>query len=90
LLNEGRTIGIAQGTRGRLINLSFIPHGEQVEVNDLVVTSGLEDGVPSGLLIGIVNTVETDPNLPFQEAVVEPLIDIGRYRIVSVLIENTL
>lgn len=90
LLNEGRTIGIAQGSRGRLITLSFIPHGETINVNDLVVTSGLEDGVPSGLLIGIVNTVKDDPNLPFQDAVVEPLVDIGRYRIVSVLTKEAL
>ena len=88
LLNKSRTIGIAQGQSGRLIQLSFIPHEEEVKVNDLVVSSGLEEQVPSGLIIGIVNTVSTDSTLPFQKAIVEPLVNINHYSIVSVLIEE--
>ena len=85
LLNITRTIGIAEGMSGNLISLKFIPQDEIIEVNDLVVTSGLEDGVPGGLVIGVVNTVKIDSKTPFQEAVVEPLVDIRRYSHVSIV-----
>lgn len=86
LLNKTRTIGIAQGASGNLIELKFIPADETIHPNDLVVTSGLEDHVPSGLLVGIVNTVKPEPEAPFQHAIVEPLSDVRRYSHVVVLI----
>jgi rod shape-determining protein MreC len=86
LLNGTRTIGVAQGMSGALLSLEFIPQDERVSVNDIVVTSGLETSVPSGLLIGIVNSVETNPNAPFQQAVIEPLADVRRMSVVTVIL----
>ncbi|MBU0646154.1 rod shape-determining protein MreC [Patescibacteria group bacterium] len=88
LLNTNRTIGIAQGTIGDLLNLNFIPHDENIAINDLVVTSGLEEFVPSGLLVGIITAVASDPNQPFQTAIIEPLISISDYSLVSVIINQ--
>ncbi len=76
LFNATRTIGVAVGSTGNLIALRFIPIDEKIAVNDLVVTSGLEDHMPAGLLVGTVNAVKPDPEAPFQNAIVEPLIDI--------------
>jgi len=86
LLNTARTIGIAQGASGNLVALKFIPTDVDIRVNDLVVTSGLENYVPSGLLVGVVNTVELEKETPFQHAIVEPLIDIQRFDHVIILI----
>jgi len=85
LLNESRTIGVANGTVNGLLRIDFIPHDEIVIENDLVVTSGLESGIPSGLLIGIVNAVTTQTGSPFQQAVVEPLADVRRLSSVLLL-----
>lgn len=85
LLNQTRTLGLAQGMASNLIGLHYIPNDEVVRVNDLVVTSGLEEHMPSGLIIGIVNDVQGEPTDPFQEAVVQSLVDIRRYSIVTVL-----
>ncbi|MCX6714858.1 MAG: rod shape-determining protein MreC [Candidatus Uhrbacteria bacterium] len=86
LLNKTRTIGIAQGTAGNLIELKFIPADEEIHPNDLVITSGLEDHVPSGLIVGVVNTVKPEPEAPFQRAIVEPLSDVRRYNHVVILV----
>lgn len=86
LLNGTRTIGVVRGMSGALLKLEFIPQDERVSVNDIVVTSGLEAAVPSGLLVGIVNSVETNPNAPFQEAVIEPLADVRRMSVVTILL----
>jgi len=88
LLNEGRTIGVASGTMSDLLKISFIPIDEQIQQNDLVVTSGLESPIPSGLLVGIVNTIKQETGSPFQEAIIEPLVDIRRIDSVLVLINT--
>lgn len=88
LLNFTRTIGIAKGEIGDLLRLDFIPHDENLAVGDLVVTSGLEENVPSGLLVGIITAVESDPAEPFQNAIIEPLTKISDYSTVSVIIQN--
>lgn len=90
LLNDRRTIGVANGTVGGLLEIRFIPADETIEVNDLVVTSGLEQTVPSGLLIGLVNAVELDQNTLFLTAMVEPLQDIRRLSHVLVLTKDSL
>ncbi|MBI5793639.1 rod shape-determining protein MreC [Candidatus Uhrbacteria bacterium] len=90
LLNDRRTIGVAYGTVGGLVEIRFIPSDETIEVNDLVVTSGLEETVPSGLLIGLVNAVSQDPTTLFLTAVVEPLKEIRRLSTVLVLTKEPL
>ncbi len=86
ILNNDRTLGITEGSGGTLLNFRFIPQNVEINQNDLIVTSGLEENVPSGLLIGIINNVETHPTDPFQEAVIEPTVDYRRYSHVSVII----
>lgn len=90
LLNGTRTIGIAEGMSGALLSLRYIPQDERIEINDIVVTSGLESNVPSGLVVGIVNAVTTDATAPFQSAVLEPLGDARRLGVVSVLLPDAL
>ena len=85
IFNGSRTIGVATGSIGDLLEISFIPIDEVLEPNMLIVTSGLETTVPSGLLIGLINTVQEDPSSPFQTAIVEPLADVRRVNHVLVL-----
>lgn len=86
LLNSARTIGIAEGLDASLLSVGYIPKDQRVQVNDLLVTSGLEDAVPPGLLVGIVNAVQQDDADPFQRAVVEPLLDVRRLETVTIIL----
>ena len=85
LFNETRTIGIAEGSTGNLIELKFVPSDEVIRVNDLVVTSGLEEHIPPGLVVGIINTVKPDPEAPFQNAILQPLVDVRTFSHVIIL-----
>ena len=87
LLNLTRTIGLAEGDGSPLLDMRFIPHDQSVEVNDLIVTSGLEDHVPAGLVVGVVNAVTDQSEAPFQGAVIEPTADLKRETSVSILID---
>ena len=86
IFNTDQTVGVTRGLSGSLMRLQFVPHNESLHVNDLLVTSGLESGVPSGLLIGTVNSVKSDKAEPFQEAVIEPLVDMRHRDSVTVII----
>jgi len=86
VLNKDRTVGITRGLSGSLIRLQFVPHNEKLNINDLLVTSGLESDVPSGLLIGTINSVKSDKAEPFQEAVVEPFADMRHRGSMTVII----
>lgn len=87
ILNESSTIGIAKGMSGNLIHLKFIPNEQKIDINNLVVTSGLEENIPSGLIVGVVNSVTIDETAPFQEAIVEPLISLNKYSTVIALLQ---
>lgn len=88
LLNESRTIGVASGIIGDLIQIDYIPVDEHIQANDLVVTSGLEAHIPSGLLVGLVNTVRQEADSPFKQAIVEPLSESRRIASVLVIISS--
>ncbi len=90
LLNENRTIGLIEGQGTSLLNMLYIPQDEDMEVNNLVVTSGLEEGIPGGLLVGIVNAIQSEPQNPFKQAIVEPLTDSRRHTLVFVVIDESL
>ena len=89
LFNSSRTLGISEGSGSTLLSLRFIPQNENIQVNNLIVTSGLEEQIPSGLIVGVVTGVERDPAAPFQEAVVEPLVDIKHFSNVSIIVIDT-
>lgn len=79
------TIGIAEGSDGTIIHIAYIPQDVTVDINDIVVSSGLDASIPAGLVIGIVTQVVADEHDPFKTATVEPLIDLRQLMMVSVL-----
>ncbi|MBI2551424.1 rod shape-determining protein MreC [Candidatus Uhrbacteria bacterium] len=74
-LSRQRTVGLARGDGNGLIRLTFIPKDEPLAVGDLLVTSGLDPDIKSGLIVGIVNRVIDVPGSLFKEAILEPLSD---------------
>ncbi len=69
-------IGVAEGdfalmSRSRL-RLDFLPAGAQLLNGDLVVTSGLGGYYPSGLVIGMVEEVQTDDSGATAYAILRP------------------
>ena len=72
--------GILEGdftlmSQGKL-KLSYLPDGAQLVAGDEVVTSGKGDVFPSGLVVGTVEAVFTDPSGMNRYAVVEPDVDL--------------
>jgi len=86
ILGQGKTSGIAMGELGLTIKMSFIPQTENIKEGDLVATSGLEQNIPRGLVIGRVTKVIKENNEVWQSATIEPQINLDSLSIISVLL----
>ncbi len=75
-LGTTRATGILRGAgRGALPTIDWIDLQYEVEVGELVVTSGLDGKFPQNLVIGRVVDVTRNEAELFQQAVVQPAVD---------------
>lgn len=88
ILNKDGSLGIVEGGYGLSVRMNFIPRNETVLIGDQIITSGLEQSIPRGLLIGEVAVAENEAYQPFQQAVLTTAVDLYKLTIVSVLISN--
>jgi rod shape-determining protein MreC len=75
IIGKKRTIGLAEGRNGAVMNMNFIPRDADVARGDVVTTSGLNGNIPEGLLLGTVTEVIDLPSAPFKSALLEPFAD---------------
>ncbi len=85
LAGKGSTLGISRGNLGLTVLIEFIAQNTALAENDMIVSSGLEDGMPSGILIGRVSRIITEGNELWKSAVIEPAADFDSIRFVGVL-----
>jgi rod shape-determining protein MreC len=84
--NSNKTIGIVQGQLDLTAIMEFVPQTENINTGDIVITSGLENNIPLGLIIGKVTEIKKESNEIWQSLIVESLIDLDELKIVSVLL----
>jgi rod shape-determining protein MreC len=82
VVNRNGIRAIASGTRDSLhmLTLNNVPNTADVQVGDLLVTSGLGGRFPPGYPVGIIKTVAVDPGKPFADILVMPTAQIDRSR----------
>jgi rod shape-determining protein MreC len=74
-----RTVAVGTGDTSRL-KLPYLPTSADVEVGDLLVTSGLGGGFPAGYPVGTVARVRRDPAQSLAEVEVRPAAALDRSR----------
>jgi rod shape-determining protein MreC len=84
--NMDKTSGIIEGEMGLTIKMEFIPQTDKIEVGDTIITSGLEENIPRGLVVGKVTEVTKESNELWQSATVEPVVNLDNLVILSVLL----
>jgi rod shape-determining protein MreC len=85
LLQTSRVTGLVVGQPDGSLRMRYIPQGEEIEVGDIVLTSGLGGVMPKGLVVGEVSSVEGMDYELHQEAVVQPAVDFRRLELVLVI-----
>jgi len=88
ILNQDRTIGLVTGQYNRHMHIDMIPQGELIYEDNLVITSGIEDAIPRGLILGAVDTTMTQEGDLFQSAVIRPVISYDRIVEVAIIMPN--
>lgn len=85
-----RTIGLVEGQNGSVLHMEFIPTDATINEGDLVVTSGLDGGLPPNIVVGLVTSVIREDTAPFLEALIEPLYDAREWTNVLVVASSSL
>jgi rod shape-determining protein MreC len=87
LLQRTRVTGFVSGNLGAGLKVRYLPLLADVAVGDEVVTSGMGGVFPKGIPVGRVVAVERKSGALFQEAVLQPKVDLGRLEEVLILME---
>jgi len=85
LVQTSRATGVVEGQVGESLVMKYIPQGETVNVNDIVLTSGLGGNFPKKLIIGQVTAVHQRDIEMFQQADIRPTVDFNNLEIVLVI-----
>jgi len=89
LVQRTRDEGIVQGAENGHAMMKYLPPLASVETGDVVVTSGLDDRFPKGMVIGIVSRVEKQTATPFKSATLTLHADFSTLEEVVVLLATT-
>ena len=86
IVQRSRARGIVRGTGAGTLEFEFFVRGDDVQVGDLVITSGFGGVHPKGSRIGEVIEVQADPTAFVHRALLRPAVDFGRLEQVFVLL----
>jgi rod shape-determining protein MreC len=84
-LERSRVQGVLKGTGQNLCQLHYVMNEEPVSPGEAVVTSGLDQVYPKGLLVGTV--VQTSEGNIYKKIVVKPAAELSRLEAVLVVLK---
>lgn len=86
LIAETGAKGLIQGDHGLGLSFNLVTQNEVVKVGDLVITSGLSENIPKGLLIGEVVSIQSSTSELFQKTNIRPAADLRNLEFVFVVL----
>jgi len=87
-IQRSRAQGIVRGTGTGELEFVFMVRGDDVQPNDVVITSGVGGVFPKGLRIGTVESVQTDEARLLHTGSVRPSVDFGRIEQVFIMLQR--
>lgn len=84
LRNDIRFIATGSGALNELY-LEYVPHSVDVEVGDILISSGLGKIYPEGYPVARIKSVVRDESRPFAQVVAEPLARLDRLKYLLLL-----
>lgn len=87
IVQESRASGVVRGEHGLGLRMDLIPQDKVIKTGDRVVTSGLGEIFPKGLVLGEIENVTQQENELFQTARISPLVSFHDIEIVFVIKE---
>src|SRR5438067_8983872 len=84
-----RATGVVRGTADAGLLMEHVPQQDKLEPEQLVITSGLGGVYPEGLVVGKVVRIQRKDVDVFQEAIVQPAVDVDKLERLYVLADPT-
>lgn len=75
---ETRTLALLEGNYHLGAVINNLPAGEKIELDENVITSGRDENIPRGILIGRIKEINTSPDSIFKQAGVELEADFNK------------
>lgn len=85
ITQESRVGGILRGEYELSLNLEFIPQNTEIKINEAIITSGINDRLPNGILVGYIQDIQAEPNQLFKRVRVRPEINMGKIEFVNII-----
>ncbi|MFH1640792.1 MAG: rod shape-determining protein MreC [Candidatus Omnitrophota bacterium] len=87
LVQRSRQEGLVSGSMGSNLVMKYLPKDSDIEVSDTVITSGLTDVYPKGLLIGKVIDVGEEFSGLSSFAIIEPATNLSSIEEVLIIVK---
>jgi rod shape-determining protein MreC len=87
LIQRSRQEGLVCGTLGSHLIMKYLPEEADIKVSDIVVTSGLSQEYPKGLLIGRVIDIGREFSGLSRYAVIEPAVKLSNIEEVLIIVQ---
>jgi len=88
LVQRTRDEGLVEGTHRGIARIKYLPILSEIEVGDIVLTSGLAGIFPKGLMVGQVSNIQIKEDKLFKVAQIKPAVDFARLEEVLVIIRQ--
>jgi rod shape-determining protein MreC len=88
VIQRSRTRGLVRGLGSDELEFVFMVRGDDVQVGDEVITSGVGGVYPKGIRVGTVVSVKADREELLHTARVKPAVDFGRLEQVFVVLQR--
>lgn len=86
--NYPKTSGLVKGEFNLSLIMELIPQDIKIKVGDLVITSGLENNIPRGLVIGQIEKIINQPEELYQKAQINSPISFKSLNFLTVLLPS--
>ena len=86
IVQRSRQEGLVNGTLGSTLIMRYLPKDADIISGDLIVTSGLSQTYPKGLLVGRVITIGSDLSGLNRYAIIKPAVDCSAVEELLVII----
>lgn len=87
IVQRSRQEGLVAGTLGRSLIMKYLPKDADIQLNDLVVTSGLTKAYPKGLAIGTVVSIGEEFSGLSRYCQVRPAVNLSSIEEVLIIIQ---
>ncbi|MFH0826656.1 MAG: rod shape-determining protein MreC [Candidatus Omnitrophota bacterium] len=87
IVQRSRQEGLVSGTLGAHLIMRYLPQDADIEINDIIETSGLNETFPKGLLIGVVVDTGKEYSGLSRFAIIKPVVNLHGIEEVLVVVE---